>query len=150
MRLAGYDRAGPTRFFLGPGRYTLPRSLMLLGKKAAGPSPAKALAKSSMSSDCERPATTLHTTSQQTPRINMIFPPYISDSLPKGRRKQDTTRENTDAGHVDDDSGIPSAPVTDGTRTLKPEKKYSLGNMRVSINESKRNLAVGPWSWVYV
>jgi hypothetical protein len=90
-----------------------------------------------MSSDCAKPATTLQTTSQQTPSTNMIFPPYMSASLPKGRRKQDITNENADAGHVDDDAGMASAVRTDGTRRLKPETKYSFCHVVIEVSVSQ-------------
>ena len=99
--------------------------MILLGRKAAGPRPAKALARSSVISFFATPATTLQTTSQPAPNTNMIFPPYMSASLPKGRRKQDTTKEKADAGHVDEDAGMDRPERTEGTRTLNPETKYS-------------------------
>jgi hypothetical protein len=49
----------------------------------------------------------------------------MSDSLPMGRRKQATTSENADAGHVDESGGISNASTTVGTSTLNPETKYS-------------------------
>jgi hypothetical protein len=49
----------------------------------------------------------------------------MSDSLPIGRRKQATTSENADAGHVDESGGISNASITVGTSTLNPETKYS-------------------------
>lgn len=114
-----------TRFFLGPGRYTHPISITLLGKNAAGPRPAQALATSNVNSFWDTPATTLHRTSQPMPSTNIIFPPYISDSRPKGSRKQDTTNENAEAGQVDDVGGISNALTTEGTSRLNPETKYS-------------------------
>jgi hypothetical protein len=55
----------------------------------------------------------------------MIFPPYISDSLPKGSRKHDITSEKADAGQVAEVAGISKASTTEGTRRLNPETKYS-------------------------
>src|SRR4051812_15985322 len=58
-----------TRFFLGPGLYTPPKSITPVGRYAAAPRPCSALQKSSISGLIEKPAIRDQTVSQARPEM---------------------------------------------------------------------------------
>ena len=62
---------------------------------------------------------------QAKPKRYTGYPPYISARRPKGRRKAAETRAKALAGQTAEDSGIERSLIKVGSRTLKPETKYS-------------------------
>jgi hypothetical protein len=79
----------------------------------------------------------VHTRSQIRPLTKTMYPPYISASRPKGKRKAPVTSEKTLAGHVSACDGISSAPINAGRRILNPEIKYSATNMEPRREKQK-------------
>lgn len=65
------------------------------------------------------------TVNHTKPKRYTGYPPYISARRPKGRRKAAETRAKALEGQTAEDCGIERSLIRVGSRTLKPETKYS-------------------------
>jgi hypothetical protein len=68
-------------------------------------------------------------TNHARPETKTMYPPKMSASRPKGRRRAPVTREKTLAGHVSAFEGILRDTVRDGSKMLNPDIKYSATNI---------------------
>ena len=65
------------------------------------------------------------TVNQTKPKRYIGYPPYMSARRPKGRKKAAETRAKALDGQTAEACGIERSLIKVGSRTLKPETKYS-------------------------
>lgn len=96
----------------------VPRNVVPAGRKAAAPTPCRALVANIMGKVRLKPPTSDHIINHEIPPRYTGKGPYMSTRRPKGSKSDPVTREKTEVGQVFWFGSMPVASMRTGSKTI--------------------------------